>query len=145
MRLGRATYVLTCLSVTALAGCSQLEQPLATVEQGEAIARQCMAETAAPGAYSVRAAQHSTVYDNRLPHADPIENLGGTDAGAAALNACIRTKIAVRDAGTGLADPVLGHGDYIETTQSDYDPMAGCTAGSSVLQGGSSYCIKRGR
>ena len=60
----------------------------------------CVLETSVPGAYTSR------IKDGRVSEAVPVYEQGGTDAGAARLNACIRRKAAAD--GARLIAPASG-------------------------------------
>ena len=74
-----------------LAGCNPSAPNYQTV---------CVFETSVPGAYTSR------IKDGRVSEAVPVYEQGGTDAGAAKLNACIRRKAAAD--GARLIAPASG-------------------------------------
>lgn len=77
-----------CLLV--LAGC-EVSKPLPPSEV-KALVDTCLEETQAPGAYSVFPGGASTSPEGALPRASAVAGLGGTRAGADAVNACIRRR-----------------------------------------------------
>lgn len=127
---------LCCLAGAMLLGCTP--KPLVSKEQGDAIARQCVEETMAPGMYSISPARVSSNPEKALPRVRHFRKFGGTQEGEDAVNSCIRRTLLPNGEPQALPTGVR----YSSQQVSTYNPMAGCTANSSVLQGGSSYCVK---
>ncbi|MDX8346491.1 hypothetical protein SLH49_00690 [Cognatiyoonia sp. IB215446] len=78
------------MSLAILAGC-ETYRPLPAAEV-EALVDDCLEETQAPGTYSVFPGSASSNPEGALPRASAVTNLGGTQAGADAVNACIRRR-----------------------------------------------------
>lgn len=78
------------ISLLVLAGC-EVSKPLPQSEV-KAMVDACLEETQAPGAYSVFPGSASNTPEGALPRASGIAGLGGTRAGADAVNACIRRR-----------------------------------------------------
>ncbi len=78
------------LSVLILAGC-EVSKPLPPSE-AEALVNACLEETQAPGTYSVSPGSASSNPEGALPRARAVANLGGTQTGADAVNACIQRR-----------------------------------------------------
>ena len=77
------------LPLIFLTGCVTYE-PVFTPEQEKAIGQACVDEVKAPGVYTVSPGRKSPDVDSTLPRASGIAHLGGTQAGAEQINACIR-------------------------------------------------------
>lgn len=135
MRLARNIALCGAAGVVLL-GCTQ--KPLVSKSQGDEIARQCVEETLAPGAYSISPPRASSDVESTLPRARKVSKLGGTQEGEDAVNACIRRTLLSK------ADPHAAPAGarYSSQRVSTYNPIAGCTTNSSVMQGGSSYCTR---
>lgn len=80
--------LISVFSFFALISCAV--PPTFSPEEGKAVTDACIAEVQAPGAYSVSPGRASTSGRDALPNARAIATLGGTSAGAAAINACIQ-------------------------------------------------------
>jgi hypothetical protein len=146
-----------------IAGCTG-PQLAVTPEAGERIARQCMQEAKAPGTYSLSLKVRGRSFMDRLPKATPVVGLGGTQAGADAINACTLAKA---HGGTyevetvGAGDATVVHYTYGTPPSKTAAPRDreqiladmrreqlgersfGCTQDAPVLFGGTQYCVKR--
>lgn len=80
------------LSLAALAATGCTVHPTFSPSQEKAVTSSCIEEVQAPGVYSISPGQPTTRNDadGFLPRARPVETLGGTNYGAATINACIR-------------------------------------------------------
>jgi hypothetical protein len=151
------------LSVGVLVSCTGTN-PLVSPEEGERIARACQQQTQAVGTYSIRAAQGSSSLLGRIPRADAVKSLGGTQAGADAINACIQRTIlgdqqrveSVRVGNTTVETYTYGTPPSKAATSRDREQILadmrreqlgersfGCTQDAPVLFGGTQYCVKR--
>lgn len=106
-------------SIAALATVCACVSTSLTQAEAEQIAKSCRTEVGAAGTYNVRGERDSIV-------ATPIKGayglVDGTEAGAAALNACFRQKISGNPAATSP------------------QTSAACGKRSNPLQGGTGYC-----
>ena len=80
-------FILLAFAVAACATYRPLPQ-----NEVEALVDACLEETQAPGSYSVFPGGASTSPEGALPRASGIEALGGTRAGADAVNDCIKRR-----------------------------------------------------
>lgn len=78
--------------VVVLAGCTV--KPAFSPEQGKVVAQECINQVGASRTYSILAGQPSTNPEGAQTRARPVERLGGTASGAAAINACIQRRAA---------------------------------------------------
>jgi len=134
-------------AAVAIAACGDT-RPLMTPQQGEAMARQCQAETRAPGTYTVRAAQASVSARERIPRVSAVENLGGTSAGAAAINACIERRALGTSSGdaTITASETPDRDALLEEARQETRPdirvtQPNCSEGNGVLYSGADICV----
>jgi hypothetical protein len=106
-------------TVAVLATASACVSTSLTQAEAEQIAKSCRTEVGAVGTYSIRGG------GDRMA-ATPVKGayglVDGTDAGAAALNACFKQKISGIPAATSAQTSV------------------GCQKRSNPLQGGTGYC-----
>lgn len=155
-----------CLSVLllALAGCSTVPRTVVSSEDGERIAQQCIAETGAPGKYSLSVNPDGNSFMGRLPKASPVAGLGGTQAGADAINSCTLAKAhggRYEVDTAGARDTTVVNYTYGTPPSKTAAPREreqiladmrqeqlgersyGCTQDAPVLFGGTQYCLKR--
>lgn len=78
------------LSVFTLTAC-ETYRPLPQSEV-KALVDACIEETQAPGGYSVFPGGASTSPEGALPRASGVPALGGTRAGATAINECVKRR-----------------------------------------------------
>ncbi len=81
--------IIVTSAALVMTGCSI--HPTFSPEEEKQIVDTCMQETQAPGLYSISPGRVTTSNNPEgvLPRARPVETLGGTTAGAAAINSCI--------------------------------------------------------
>jgi hypothetical protein len=67
------------------------KQPVFSEAEGKRVAERCIETSQAPGVYSISPGRvASSNSDDNIPNARAVVKLGGTRAGADAINACIR-------------------------------------------------------
>ena len=151
------------LVILGVAGCTG-PQLAVSPEEGERIARQCMEDSAAPGTYSLSLNVRGRSYMDRLPKASPVVGLGGTQAGADAINSCTLTRAGggtyevetVPGAGTTAVNYTYGTPPSKTTGVRDREETPndmrraqdgrrayGCTQDAPVIYGGALYCLSR--
>ena len=132
----------------ALAGCTDIG-PLVSVSEGNAVARQCVNETAAPGTYSISPGQASSRLESRIPTARAVETLGGTKAGADAINACIQRRVLGDQSVVATGESVTATPAVAPTPVPQEATFAsrvslakarGCIEGLGPIQGGTRIC-----
>jgi len=88
----KKAILIASFAALAITGCTV--HPTFSPSQEKAVVDSCMQEVQAPGTYSISPAQatSSNNPEGALPRARPVETLGGTAYGAAAINSCIKRR-----------------------------------------------------